>query len=90
MSPILQNLRDNLIQHQNGLCYYCRRRMTPPGTKEPRSATLEHLAPKSLGGLRGNTNLVAACLTCNQAKGDLTPEQFFEVLAAYNQEEARQ
>ena len=53
-----------------------------------REATLEHLTPASLGGRRGGIeNIVAACRTCNQAKGDLTEAEFRAVLNEFNQGE---
>jgi hypothetical protein len=40
-----------------------------------RSATLDHIAPWTLGGTNDPENLVCACWICNRIKGDLTLEQ---------------
>lgn len=42
------------------------------------SVTLDHVLPVSAGGTSHITNLVAACLGCNNAKADLIPEGAFK------------
>ena len=37
--------------------------------------TLDHIVPRSRGGNTVPENLCAACLSCNQRKGDRTPEE---------------
>ena len=37
--------------------------------------TLDHVVPRSQGGLDKWENLVCACPVCNNRKGDRTPEQ---------------
>jgi 5-methylcytosine-specific restriction endonuclease McrA len=37
--------------------------------------TIDHVIPKSKGGDDSWDNLVAACLPCNNKKGDRTPEE---------------
>lgn len=50
-------------------CQYC-------GHKYAREKlTVDHVMPKSRGGLRTWTNIVTACTTCNRRKGDRTPEE---------------
>lgn len=50
-------------------CQYC-------GMKGTASElTLDHIRPRSRGGRAAPENLCAACLTCNQRKGDRTPEE---------------
>lgn len=39
------------------------------------ASTVDHILPRSRGGPRSWVNLIAACLTCNQLKGDRTVEQ---------------
>lgn len=47
---------------------------------------LDHLIPTSIGGPTIVNNLRPACHTCNdQQKGDLTSEQFFEILSLQKQ-----
>jgi len=50
-------------------CQYCQKSF---GSKE---LTLDHVLPKSRGGEKVWTNLVAACKKCNQKKGNRTPEE---------------
>ena len=61
--------RYELSKKQGGLCYYCEE---PMKRKGPKACTLDHLIPLSRGGKDIKRNCVAACFTCNQAKGDLT------------------
>lgn len=42
--------------------------------------TLDHVVPESQGGTDGMYNLRAACHTCNNAKADLSVEEFFEMV----------
>ncbi|MCA1634148.1 MAG: HNH endonuclease [Acidobacteria bacterium] len=37
--------------------------------------TLDHITPRSRGGSSTPENLCAACMACNQRKGDRTPEE---------------
>jgi 5-methylcytosine-specific restriction endonuclease McrA len=37
--------------------------------------TVDHVIPRSRGGVHDWTNLVTACTRCNQKKGSLTPEE---------------
>ena len=48
-------------------CAYCGRADLP--------LTLDHVIPRSKGGDDSWENLVAACLPCNNRKGDRTPEE---------------
>lgn len=40
-----------------------------------RATSVDHVLPRSRGGGDDPANLVAACLPCNQLKGDRTPEE---------------
>ncbi|XVV09061.1 HNH endonuclease [Actinoplanes sp. CA-131856] len=46
-------------------CAYCGRA----------ASTIDHVLPRSRGGLNSWTNTVAACGSCNQRKGDRTPAE---------------
>lgn len=48
-------------------CTYCGRGDLP--------LTIDHIIPKSKGGDDSWENLCAACLPCNNKKGDRTPEE---------------
>jgi 5-methylcytosine-specific restriction endonuclease McrA len=52
-------------------CVYCGQSV------EPCNATLDHVYPLAHGGRHERANLVAACKSCNQLKGDMLPLQFF-------------
>jgi 5-methylcytosine-specific restriction endonuclease McrA len=61
--------RRNLYRRDHLRCQYCGRR---PGVK---SLTIDHVVPKSLGGITSWTNCVLACAECHGRKGGRTPEQ---------------
>lgn len=60
---------------QGGLCFYCSAGVALG------LATLDHKIPKARGGSNHQRNLVMACPPCNQAKADLTAEEFRPVMA---------
>lgn len=61
--------RENVYARDKGSCQYC-------GTKVPRdSFTYDHVKPRSRGGLTEWTNIVIACMDCNQRKGGRLPEE---------------
>jgi 5-methylcytosine-specific restriction endonuclease McrA len=51
-------------------CHYCQCMLTFS------QATLDHVLPKSMGGTFAIRNLVLACLSCNQKRGDAPYERF--------------
>ncbi|MBC7953724.1 MAG: HNH endonuclease [Rhodospirillaceae bacterium] len=66
--------------HQRGCCFHCGCAMPDPLAQRPRhrlragtSATIDHVLPRSLGGMEAWLNEVAACRTCNSAKADRLP-----------------
>lgn len=54
--------RDQLYRRQNGLCCYCRKRVTKS------KATIEHVVPRCAGGSNRMENLAMACHKCNHKK----------------------
>ena len=54
----------------NDKCYYCGAELTK------KNRTLDHLYPRSLGGVSITDNLVPSCKLCNQNKKDMTYHQF--------------
>jgi 5-methylcytosine-specific restriction endonuclease McrA len=50
-------------------CQYCGEK------KSPGELTLDHIFPRSRGGDNTPVNIVAACLACNNRKGNRTPEE---------------
>jgi 5-methylcytosine-specific restriction endonuclease McrA len=62
-----RRLRAEILARDGNRCHYC----------GGPAATVDHLTPRSRGGDPTNRhNLVAACLGCNSAKGDLTEDEF--------------
>ncbi|MGK9369051.1 HNH endonuclease [Melioribacter sp. Ez-97] len=59
--------RKNILKRDGHRCAYCGRGDLP--------LTVDHVVPKSRGGSDTWENLVAACLPCNNKKGDRTPDE---------------
>lgn len=61
--------RFNVFARDNNACQYC-------GEKLPRSElNLDHVVPRSQGGLSTWENMVCSCFTCNRVKGGRLPEE---------------
>ncbi len=61
--------RKNIFSRDGNRCMYC-------GARSPKVVLeLEHIIPRSRGGLNSWENLVAGCHACNQRKADRTPEE---------------
>ncbi len=58
--------RKNILRRDNHKCQYCSRADV--------TLTIDHIVPKSKGGTDSWENLVAACVKCNNKKGDRSPE----------------
>lgn len=66
--PVKFNRR-NVFARDENRCQYC-------GKKFPTSElTLDHVVPRSQGGLTSWENIVCACVDCNVRKGGRTPVQ---------------
>lgn len=61
--------RKNILTRDNMTCQYC------GVTCTSKSATLDHVMPKSRGGQNSWTNIVLACQDCNGMKDNKTPEE---------------
>jgi 5-methylcytosine-specific restriction endonuclease McrA len=61
--------RRNVFQRDRYTCQYCGAR---PGSAE---LTIDHVVPRSQGGISGWENCVLACVTCNRQKANRTPGQ---------------
>jgi 5-methylcytosine-specific restriction endonuclease McrA len=59
--------RRNIIKRDNHTCQYCGTRGGP--------MTVDHIIPRTMGGTDRWSNLVCACMKCNNRKGDRTPRQ---------------
>ena len=61
--------RKNLLARDDHRCQYC-------GQFKPTSQlSLDHVVPRSLGGMTSWENIVCSCLGCNSRKGGRTPDQ---------------
>ncbi|GIV59160.1 HNH endonuclease [Rhodocaloribacter litoris] len=58
--------RKNILRRDHFRCQYC-------GSRE--RLTIDHILPRSRGGPDTWENLVAACVPCNNRKGNRTPEE---------------
>jgi len=59
----------NILIRENFCCAYCGCKVTL------RSVTKDHVLPRSRGGKDDLLNVVAACVTCNGKKADMTPAE---------------
>ncbi len=75
--------RIDVYNQQNGECFYCKKRIARgrnDATDELSIGHLDHYIPIAKGGSNDKTNLVYACLYCNEAKRDLMPDDFVAYL----------
>ena len=61
--------RRNIFKRDHSTCQYCGCR---PGSSE---LTIDHVLPRSQGGVSSWENCVLACVACNSRKANRTPEQ---------------
>lgn len=61
--------RKNIFKRDNNICQYCSKQL------DSSNATIDHILPRSKGGIHEWTNVVACCLRCNRKKSDRTPQQ---------------
>jgi 5-methylcytosine-specific restriction endonuclease McrA len=59
--------RKNILRRDAHKCQYCGR--------SDLTLTVDHVMPMSRGGEETWENLVCACVTCNNRKGDRTPDE---------------
>lgn len=57
-------LRHDMLKQQGGRCFYCDKPLTL------NRSTFDHRIPVSKGGSNQVSNLVVACVPCNQEKAD--------------------
>ena len=61
--------RNNIFKRDHWTCQYCGKQ---PGGEE---LTIDHVLPRSQGGVSSWENCVLACIDCNKEKADRTPQQ---------------
>jgi len=62
-----QPTRTNILRRDNWTCQYCGKK-----SRDKKLMTIDHVKPKSKGGDSGWTNLVCACIKCNQRKANMS------------------
>ncbi len=60
--------RHNVFRRDKYHCQYCNKKLNE------KSATIDHIVPRSKGGTDTWENTVCACIACNSRKGNRTPE----------------
>lgn len=76
-----QWLRCRLSEAQNWKCCWCGCETTDV-RKVWNASTIEHVMPKSVGGSDDPENLAMSCNRCNNARGNMTVDEFMEKLNA--------
>lgn len=61
--------RNNIFVRDGSTCQYCGLR------RHPSQLNLDHVVPRTQGGLTTWENVVCACIECNRRKGGRRPEQ---------------
>ena len=61
--------RKGILARDRHTCQYCLEETLPS------KLTLDHIIPRSRGGANAWENLVASCFSCNNRKGDRTPNE---------------
>ena len=61
--------RFNIFLRDQNTCQYCRR------TLPKKELNIDHVIPRSRGGISTWENVVCSCLDCNRRKGGQTPEE---------------
>ena len=64
-SPVPDSLYYNVLKDSNGKCALC------DATKNERPLQVDHIKPRSKGGMTEHENLQVLCSKCNQAKGNI-------------------
>lgn len=73
MTRAAPKIRTLLVRDGN-LCWLCGEPFTNHGDGAP---TLDHVIPRSKGGVRANSNLRLAHRRCNHLRGDRPAEEWF-------------
>lgn len=68
--------KKHLINRDGNICWICKKPF-----ESMKDATLDHIFPRSKGGLDTIDNLKLAHLKCNNARGSMTMDEFLELQA---------
>lgn len=75
---VSRTIRKQVCERDGWKCQYCGRekgQLSPQEVDRDGYMTLDHVIPESNGGDSSPLNLVACCNSCNQIKGDRTPDE---------------
>jgi len=61
--------RQSVFKRDSYTCQYCAKKLSR------KDLTIDHVVPRSRGGLTNFKNIVAACFKCNTKKANRTPEE---------------
>lgn len=65
-----KRVRFSVFERDKGLCFWCEEALTK------RTFTVDHIIPRSKGGLYVEDNLVTCCHDCNNMRGSRSAEVF--------------
>jgi len=65
-----------LFHRDHWRCRYCGCSVNARDKSLTEFATVDHVQPRSRGGMSTQENMVTACRGCNEAKGDLTLAEY--------------
>lgn len=69
--------REQTLAENRFHCRYCFEPLTF------KTVTVDHVQPKSKGGLDRKENLAPCCLSCNRMKGSMTANQYMNRIKAF-------
>jgi len=67
-----EKMKAELWNKTQGLCFWCGQKtldLDKRDTKNPLNPTLDHVIPKAAGGKKEEGNIVLACKSCNDVRG---------------------
>jgi hypothetical protein len=73
---IRERLRSVVWQKTEGHCAYCGVFLQPCETDYKKQMVIDHIVPRSRGGIDTVENYYASCPPCNGAKGNRTVDEF--------------
>lgn len=72
--------RKNILEHYDHQCAYCGKKFPKPSKHEKPEWNLDHVIPRSRGGISNWDNIVLSCMPCNSKKDNRTPAEAGMVL----------
>lgn len=76
MSVVKKHVRDEVVKINGSECFYCGKSLVVGSGRRENMVTIDHIVPRSHGGSDNVRNLVPSCKCCNEAKRDLSVEEF--------------